>query len=146
MAENVIGLDKWSPNIDPDVLDGLLLPIWVRLQKLSLMYWDNTNIAYIASFLGEPLWVDHQTNEWGQSMYSSVCACINLAKKFPPEIWVNGKHGRFFQKFEYKGISLLCFQCGKIGHKIDRCPMAKAKGNMGNHSTHMLLTLKKIST
>lgn len=82
MAESVIGLDKWSPNIDPDAMEGISSPIWVRLPKLPLLYWDNNNIACIASFLGESLWVDHKTNDWGQSMYARVCARVNLERDF----------------------------------------------------------------
>lgn len=51
LLDNIIGLDRWSPNLDPKALDGLSSLVWVRLPKLSLMYWDNTFIALIASFL-----------------------------------------------------------------------------------------------
>lgn len=63
LAGGVIALNKWSPHIDLDALDGLSSPLWVRLPKIPIMYSDNTNITSITSLLGEPLWLDHQINE-----------------------------------------------------------------------------------
>jgi hypothetical protein len=35
------------------------------------------------------------------------------------------KVGKVRQAVIYEGIGLLCFQCGKVGHRIDWCPKRK---------------------
>lgn len=90
LAGNIVRLDKWSTIFNPDSLDAMTSPIWIRLPQLPLLYWDNNSLARVASFIGEPLWLDHQTNSWGQSMYARVCIRINLAEKLPAGAWING--------------------------------------------------------
>ena len=35
--------------------------------------------------------------------------------------------GRFEQLVVYEGIHQLCFSCGKIGHRIENCPLTIKK-------------------
>ncbi|KAL0902929.1 hypothetical protein M5K25_028385 [Dendrobium thyrsiflorum] len=66
----IISLDRWSYSFSPQSLVGLSSPVWIRLPSLPLLYWDNTNLARIASFFGQPLWVDAQTNSWGRNAFA----------------------------------------------------------------------------
>ncbi|KAL0922998.1 hypothetical protein M5K25_007039 [Dendrobium thyrsiflorum] len=101
---------------------GLSSPMSIRLPHLPLLYWDNTNLARVASFFGKPLWVDAQTNSWGRNAFARVCVRMDRGAKFPPGVWISGLHGKFFQRVEYEGISHLCYHCGLVGHKISHCP------------------------
>ncbi|KAK8955715.1 hypothetical protein KSP40_PGU004031 [Platanthera guangdongensis] len=38
-------------------------------------------------------------------------------------IWVVGPFGNFYQKVEYEGVASICFHCGCMGHKIDKCKL-----------------------
>ncbi|PKU78652.1 hypothetical protein MA16_Dca014917 [Dendrobium catenatum] len=58
VAENIIGMNKWTSTLSPFSLHGLHSPIWVRLPQLPLIYWDINNITRIANGIGEPLWMD----------------------------------------------------------------------------------------
>ncbi|KAI0501727.1 hypothetical protein KFK09_016672 [Dendrobium nobile] len=62
--------------------------------SLPLMYWDNTNLALVASFFG--LWVDAQTNSKGRNAFARVCVQMDLGAKLPPRVWISGLHGKFF--------------------------------------------------
>lgn len=73
-----------------------------------------------------------------------MCVRINHVKKLPLGVWVNGKHSKFFQSFEYEGILLLCFKCGMVGHEIDTCPMAKTIGFICNPIGHNAPSSKEV--
>ncbi|KAI0522509.1 hypothetical protein KFK09_004888 [Dendrobium nobile] len=118
----VVGLDKWSPNFSPSSLEGVSSPIWVRLPHLPLHCWDESNITRIVSRIGTPLLLDGNMFRWGRREFARACIRVNLNSKLPSGIWVEGLHGKFFQKFEYENLSSLCFKCGRIGHIDSVCP------------------------
>ncbi|PKU59874.1 Uncharacterized protein MA16_Dca028263 [Dendrobium catenatum] len=118
---NIIGMDRWSPSATPNSLHGLHSPIWIRLPQLPLMYWDINNITRIANMLGDPLWMDSHTSSWGRSSFARICVKIDLSQQLLPGVWINGIHGRFFQRVEYEGLTNFCFDCGFIGHVKGSC-------------------------
>ncbi|KAL0906886.1 hypothetical protein M5K25_025416 [Dendrobium thyrsiflorum] len=89
-------------------MKGLFSPIWIRLPKLHLMYWDSSNIARMAAMVGEPLRMDEQTSSCGQNSCARVCVHIDLRQKLPLIV-------------EYEGFPNLCFQCGHTSHKAEHC-------------------------
>ncbi|XP_020673098.2 uncharacterized protein LOC110092773 [Dendrobium catenatum] len=132
----LVGLDRWTPGFSPASMEGLSSPVWIRLPNLPLEYWDECNISRIASRIGLPMWIDAQTDNWGRREYASVCVRMNLANQLLTGIWIEGLNGRFYQKVEYEGIGLLCYGCGRVGHRRDVCPskpLAQAT-NLGKKS------------
>ncbi|KAI0488433.1 hypothetical protein KFK09_028264 [Dendrobium nobile] len=130
---NIVGLDRWTPQFSPESMEGLSSPVWIRLPNLPLQYWDDCNIARIASKIGVPLWIDAQTGNWGRREYARVCVRMCLDWKLQSGIWINGMNGRFYQKVEYEGIGILCYGCGKVGHWKEFCP-SRAVGQGGNEA------------
>ncbi|XP_028550871.1 uncharacterized protein LOC114579679 [Dendrobium catenatum] len=120
---NIIGLDKWSPNFSPETLKGLTAPIWIRLPCLPLHCWDEENICRIASKIGSPIYLDGNSFKWGKREYARVCVRLNLDEKIPKGVWIEGLHGRSFQKVEYERISSLYYHCGKLGHTKNHCSL-----------------------
>ncbi|XP_020703930.2 uncharacterized protein LOC110115133 [Dendrobium catenatum] len=119
---NIVGLDRWTPEFSPSSLVGLSSPVWIRLPQLPLQYWDPDNLIRIASMIGEPLWIDAQTGARARREYARICIRMDLASKLQAGIWVNGWKGRFYQRVEYEGLGLSCFECGRVGHKREHCP------------------------
>ncbi|PKU67023.1 hypothetical protein MA16_Dca025991 [Dendrobium catenatum] len=117
-----IGLDKWTPNFSPYSLNGISSPIWVHLPHLPLHCWEETNITRIISSIGTPLLLDGNMFRWGRREFARACVRVKLNSKLPSGIWVEGIHGKFFQKIEFENLSSICFKCGKIGHKGVVCP------------------------
>ncbi|KAI0524626.1 hypothetical protein KFK09_004003 [Dendrobium nobile] len=122
-------MDKWTSTFSPSSLHGLHSPIWIRLPQLPLIYWDINNITRIANGIGEPLWMDSHTSTWGKSSFARICVRINLEQKLIPGVWINGIHGKFFQRIEYEGLFNFCFDCGYLGHAKGNCPsLGKTSG------------------
>lgn len=121
VSNQLLGLDKWSPDFDPITMDGLQTPIWIRFPNLPLLYWDKRNITRLATMIGVPLWYDEVVNEWGNISYARVCVKLNLANKLKAGIWIQGSKGKIFQLVIYEGLSKIYFNCGLIGHNVDVC-------------------------
>ncbi|KAL0906270.1 hypothetical protein M5K25_024748 [Dendrobium thyrsiflorum] len=90
----IIGLDCWSSSFSPQLMVGLSSSVWICLPYLLLMYWDNTNLAQIASFISQPLWVDAQIKSWGINAFARVFVRRDLGAKFLPGVWISGLHGK----------------------------------------------------
>ncbi|XP_020674344.1 uncharacterized protein LOC110093710 [Dendrobium catenatum] len=133
ISGNLVGLDRWTHNFFLASMEGLSSPVWIRLPNLPLQYWDECNIARIATKIGTPLWIDALTANWGRREYARVCVRMNLENKLQAGVWVNGWNGRFYQKVEYEGIGIMCFGCDKIGHRRDHCPLKD--GGQGDAGT-----------
>ncbi|XP_020684462.1 uncharacterized protein LOC110101038 [Dendrobium catenatum] len=119
---NIVGLDRWTPKFSPSSLEGLSLPVWIRLPQLPQQYWDQRTLIRIASMIGEPLWIDAQMGNVGWREYAQVCVMLDLARKLQSGIWINGWRGRFHQRVEYEGLGLSCFECGRVGYRKEHCP------------------------
>ncbi|XP_028549945.1 uncharacterized protein LOC114579457 [Dendrobium catenatum] len=127
---HIVGIDKWSPKFTTDSLKGLSSPIWLRLPNLPLYCWDEVNVERIASLIGVLVLIDGDMFQWGRREFARVCVRIELDKKLPLGVWVEGLHGRFFQKVEYEKVSTLCFNCGKLGHLNKACVLKKTMENI----------------
>ncbi|KAI0531063.1 hypothetical protein KFK09_000613 [Dendrobium nobile] len=135
IASNIVGMDKWTPNSSPSSLQGMHSPIWIRLPQLPLIYWDADNINRIANMLGDPLWMDSHTSSWGKSSYARICVRIDISQRLLPGIWINGIHGRFFQRVKYERLTNFCFECGYIGHTSGSCMLKKPSSALAAPST-----------
>ncbi|PKU61158.1 hypothetical protein MA16_Dca026513 [Dendrobium catenatum] len=118
---HIIRVDKWSTKFSTTSLKGLTSLVWVRLWNLPLYYWDEINVARIASLIGYPMLIDGDMFQWGRREFARVCVRLELDKQLPMGVWVDGLDERFFQKVEYEKISTFCFNCGIIGHLSNVC-------------------------
>ncbi|RYR05350.1 hypothetical protein Ahy_B06g085220 [Arachis hypogaea] len=57
--------------------------------------------------------VDHATSIHSRGRFARICVEIDLSKKLVPRISVMG----YTLSIEYEGLHLICFECGKYGHK-----------------------------
>ena len=94
------------------------MAVWVRLLELPIEFYDASVLREIGGAIGPVLRIDSYMASGTRGSYARLCLQIDLTKPLITTIRV----GRLKQKVMYEGISLLCFSCGRIGHKVDSCP------------------------
>ncbi|GMY14701.1 hypothetical protein FCV25MIE_09940 [Fagus crenata] len=94
------------------------MAVWVRLPKLPIEYYDKESLLLIGHALGPVLCVDFNTASGARGRFAQLCIQLDLDKPLIKTVCV----GRVRQAVVNEGIGLLCFHCGRIGHKLDRCP------------------------
>ncbi|KAI0519761.1 hypothetical protein KFK09_007221 [Dendrobium nobile] len=124
IGNHIIGMDRWSSSISTESLKGITSPVWIRFPGLPLSCWDEENIPMIASMIRVPMMLDGNSFKWGKREYARCCVQIDLERKHPKGVWIEGLHGRTFQQVEYEKLTSLCYQCGRVGHNKNVCPNA----------------------
>jgi len=54
--------------------------------------------------------------------FARVCVEVDLTKPLVPGCPVGlSEENEFFQEFAYEGISVYCYRCGVVGHRVEDC-------------------------
>lgn len=62
--------------------------------------------------------------------FALLCVQVDFEKALSGFIWI----GDWKQAVQYEGFKSICFECGKIGHKKERCPSVLCATAV-NHNT-----------
>ncbi|KAK7282342.1 hypothetical protein RIF29_11027 [Crotalaria pallida] len=73
------------------------------------------------SKIGTMLKIDEHTLIHSRAKFARICVEVDLRKRLVPTIEAMGE----VFNFEYEGLHLICFHCGRFGHKKDTCSEAK---------------------
>ncbi|PKA58227.1 Uncharacterized protein AXF42_Ash012950 [Apostasia shenzhenica] len=117
-----VGFDLWKPGFKASSSCIPPIPVWIRLPGLPIEYWGPKTLVMIASHAGFPIMMDEFTATRERGLFARICVKMDLQKPLSAGTWIHGSDGRFFQRFEYEGLSDLCFSCGLLGHPTSNCP------------------------
>ena len=92
--------------------------VWIRLEQLPIEYYHPEFLKYVGQKLGKLLKVDAITSVaiWGR--YARICVQINIANPLPKRVEI----GSFWQDIVYENLPMLCYKCGRIGHREPQFP------------------------
>ena len=86
---------------------------------------------HIGSGLGPILRVDFNTASGTRGRFARLCVQLDLDKPLMRTVRV----GKLRLAVVYEGIGLLCFKCGKLGHKQELCPSSVSAESGGSNAT-----------
>lgn len=101
------------------------MSVWVRIDELPVEYYDKEAQFEIGKIIVKSIQVDYVMDKLTRARYARVCVDVDLTKPLVTRVWVGGQWRVIF----YENISILCFNCGKIGHVKQACT---AKGDNPN--------------
>ena len=106
-------MHQWVHNFVPDKEPILVLTAWVRISFLSVEYFDEQFLQVIGSKIGTIRKVDNTTAYVERGKFVCMCVEVYLSK---PLLLKFRRHGRVW-RVQHEGLHLICFKCGKVGHK-----------------------------
>lgn len=94
------------------------LAAWVRIPGLPIEFCNDKFLWRVGATIGTMLRVDHHTSIHSRGKFARICVELDLRRELVPSFTVLGEEF----KLEYEGLHLICFGCGKYGHRQEQCP------------------------
>ncbi|KAE9464876.1 hypothetical protein C3L33_03217, partial [Rhododendron williamsianum] len=117
IQDHYLTVQKWQPDFKADKATAIKTAVWMRFPFLPYEYYDEESLFKIAKELGKPLKVDINTIEGIRASYARVCVELDLSQ--PLEVSVAIRNEDYL--IEYEHIHLICFDCGRVGHRKETC-------------------------
>uniref|UniRef100_A0A2N9F7I4 CCHC-type domain-containing protein n=1 Tax=Fagus sylvatica TaxID=28930 RepID=A0A2N9F7I4_FAGSY len=115
--QQFLTIRRWSPGFRPSEAKISTTAVWARLPELPIELYDMNILRRIGNQLGYLLKVDARTMDNERGRFARLCVQIDLEQPLTSKIRI----GDMVQKIQYEGISAICFECGRVGHRIDTC-------------------------
>lgn len=115
--DHYLMVQTWTPEfISPTAkIDKTM--VWICFLGLNLLCYDESILLALASTVGKPIKVDHNTLDVQRGRFARVCVEVDLNKPVVGKVWMKN----FWYKVEYKGLHQICFTCGCYGHLARDC-------------------------
>ena len=117
IREHFLSLRLWVPNFRASEDTVSSVAVWVRLPELPVEYYHKDSLFRIGSGLGPVLCVDFNTTAGTRGRFVRMCIQIDIDKSLIRIVRV----GKTKLAVIYERVGLLCFHCGKIGHRHEWC-------------------------
>ena len=113
---------KWEPGMRSLEFNMAKLPIWIQLENIPLELFTQAGISYIASALGNPLYMDRITASQKRLAFAKVCVEIEASKEIPSSIGVALRNGIVQVNVITPWLPMKCSTCCVFGHGDKFCP------------------------
>lgn len=117
IGPNFLHVQKWKPNFRADIEGINSMVVWVRFPNVSAEYLDEEAVKLIASVIGKPIKLDEVAAFASRGRFARVCVQIDLAKPLLTKVQIK----RDFIHIEYEGLPVICYSCGRVGHRKEHC-------------------------
>ncbi|KAK7251650.1 hypothetical protein RIF29_35026 [Crotalaria pallida] len=134
VADHYLIVQRWRPFFMVGEHKVRRVAVWVRIPNHTMELCNQRFLWRVGSKIGTMLKIDQITSLHSRGKFARICVEIDLTKKLIPKISVLGME----LNLEYEGLHLICFRCGKYGHKIENCIEEAIPSIMV--STHSLVT------
>lgn len=93
------------------------MAVWIRLLKLLIEYYEPSMLRAIGETIGPVLRIDTHTAAESQGRFARLCVHVNLDEPITKLL----KMGGIKQPIQYEGLNSLCFTCGRVVHRAEKC-------------------------
>ncbi|XP_061358972.1 uncharacterized protein LOC133303116 [Gastrolobium bilobum] len=135
IVDHYVTVQRWRPMFDP--YDEVLkkLAIWIRIPGLPIELYTSHILWSIRNMFGRSLIIDKNSISKTESnveevteraKFARICVEVDLTKKFLSKF----KIGNRTFHVAYEGLHLICFGCGRYGHRKDVYPEVQVKDSM----------------
>ncbi|XP_025703061.1 uncharacterized protein [Arachis hypogaea] len=118
IADHYLLVQRWRPLFIPQESEVKRVAVLIRIPNLPAELYNRYFLWKVEKSIGNMLKVDEHTSIHSRGKFARICMEVDLRKKLVTSFSTLGKYFRL----EYEGLHLICFNCGRYGHKHDGCP------------------------
>ena len=127
VAFHYLLVQRWRPLFQPEWKAVQRMAVWVCIPDLSMELYNPKFLWGVGEKIGTMLKVDELTSIHSRGKFARICVEVDLRKKSIPSFTALGRDFRV----EYEGLHLICFGCGRYGHRMENC-MEKVSSEANN--------------
>ncbi|KAL8152148.1 hypothetical protein V2J09_021956 [Rumex salicifolius] len=101
-----------STNFDTQTDSIFRTLVWVRINNLPILFYEENTLLHIISSIEEPLKVNLKTLFTDHGCFTRICVNLDLSKPLVDSLIM--EDGRYI--LEYENLSVICLNCGAFGH------------------------------
>ena len=99
------------------------MPMWIHLGNLPLELFTKNGLSYLASALGNPLYMDRITANQQRLAFAKICVEVDASMEIPKFIEVKRRNGSMITIFvDVPWWPSKCSHCRIFGHVDRSCP------------------------
>ncbi|KAK4270920.1 hypothetical protein QN277_019685 [Acacia crassicarpa] len=118
IADHYVLVQHWRPNFNPWKADSQKrVAVWVRVPDLPHELYNVESIRRIGNMIGRTLKIDRTTAFSKKGGFARLCVEVDLQKPLLSGFSHFGEERRF----AYEGLHMVCFTCGRYGHRMTQC-------------------------
>ncbi|XP_031124352.1 uncharacterized protein LOC116027066 [Ipomoea triloba] len=125
ILDHYLVVKEWHPNFDPLTDKTEKLIVWVRFPCLPIEYFNFVFLEKVGKKIGKPIRADISTDMATRGRYARICVEVDITKPLLAKFKLYNR----VRRIEYEGIHLVCFGCGRYGHKKEACPVGNKADN-----------------
>jgi len=113
-----LSIRGWELNFKSSKANMSSLAVWIWLPELPIEYYELSALSAIGETIGPVPRIDTHTTAETRGRFTRFCVQVNLDESITKLL----KMGRIEQLMQYEGLNSLCFGCGCVGHRVEKCP------------------------
>nr|GMD33042.1 uncharacterized protein LOC109175269 [Ipomoea batatas] len=117
VLDHYLVVQEWEPNFCPWKNKTEKLLVWVRFPKLPIEYFEEDFLMKIGLSVGRHVKIDTTTSLTTKGNFARICVEVDMSKPLLSRFVLNQEEW----PIEYEGIHLVCFKCGRYGHRQEQC-------------------------
>lgn len=117
IQDHYLTVQRWQPDFIPAQATINLTLAWISIPGLSMIYYDDNALCAIAFYIGTPVKIDSNMTLATHGKFARVCVEVDLTKPLTGGVMLDGH----WQRVEYEGFHVVCYQCGCYRHTTDLC-------------------------
>ena len=126
--DHYLTVQPWRPTFDTNQTTLHNLFVWIRLPCLPLEYFDYKFLIQLGAKFGKPVKIDTTTSVVSRGNFARLCVEVDLSKPLISKFKLRHR----VRRVAYEGIHMVCFECGKYGHRNESCPAIVPKNDVPN--------------
>ncbi|KAI9102870.1 hypothetical protein K1719_023309 [Acacia pycnantha] len=101
---------------------------YILVQHLPMEFCTVESLGIIGNMIGKIIKIDMSKSIYDKGVFARICVEVDLHKPLLPAFTIFGEN----RQLVYEGLHLVCFECGRYGHVMEKCPdKVEAHATMG---------------